>query len=138
MTCIMPARSIIPTRSTWNMTAGSSSTSSSDSGWFLFLADLWFCWSCRRQASLWRAYTLHSHRAEPGRESGGNTEQFHRYLTRLCASRVASQACLPGETGVGPLCARKDHIGGGKHRGNRPSKTDLDSLLAHERETGAS
>ena len=39
---------------------------------------------------------------------------------------------------MGPLCARKDHIGGGKHRGNRPSKTDLDSLLAHERETGAS
>jgi len=81
---------------------------------------------------------LRSSQPQKGREGGGNTEERHRDLIRPCTSRVASQTCFPGEAGVSPLCARKDHIGGGKHRGNRPSKTDLDSLLTHKLETDAS
>lgn len=73
---------------------------------------------------------------ERGSKGFGNAEQRHPYLTSLCASCVAGQACLPGETSVSPLCVRKDHVGGGRHRENRCCETDLDLLMAHQLEAG--
>lgn len=116
------------------MTAGSSSTSSSDPGCFLSLA-------CPCVHGLdpegISGLLLRSSQAQKVREGGGNAKQRHRDLTRRCTSRIASQALSPREARVSPLARGEDHVRGGWRSSGGRRQADLDALVAHQLHAGA-
>jgi hypothetical protein len=85
------------------------------------------------------SFSLASRQAEIAREVVGNPKELDRDLTRSVSPCMASQPCLPRETRMSALRARKDHAcvpgrSGGWWDGGQ---THLDALMAHEVHAGA-